>query len=554
MVQVQQRILAVRGRTRGRQRAALVALAVFCAGKLDAARFLADDPLATEPPPLPVSKALKRDINEYFDFFQNTFFRPANEDVSEGRIPRAGNVNTLGEVPDSAWFQNRMGTRGMPREELLHGTGSPGHAPSMAGPWSVLSAKNQGVTPGLMFADSSGRRYLLKFDPPSNPELASAADVIGSKFFYALGYNVPENYIVRFTREQLKVAARSRYTDKTGHRRSMTERDIDVALAHLPREGDGRFRAMASLILEGEAIGPFRYYGTRSDDPNDIVAHEDRRELRGLRVFAAWLNHTDSKSINTLDTLVKDQGTGFIRHHLIDFGAILGSDSFEAKSPRAGNVYFFAWKPAAAQFLSLGLYAPAWQRAHYPHIPSVGNFESKVFDPIKWKPNYPNPAFDHCLPDDAFWAAKKVMAFRDSDIRALVETGEFSDPEAVEYLTSNLIVRRDKIGRAYFSAVLPLDGFAVRGGKLVFEDLGVKYGFTGPRSYKITWSRFDNRSETQTPLPDETGENIPRELERSSADAYYSAEIRSDETSQAVIVYLRKREQRIKVVGIDRRW
>ena len=28
--------------------------------------------------------------------------------------------------------------------------------------------------------------------------MASAADVISSKFLYALGYNVPENYIVRF--------------------------------------------------------------------------------------------------------------------------------------------------------------------------------------------------------------------------------------------------------------------------------------------------------------------------------------------------------------------
>ena len=35
-----------------------------------------------------------------------------------------------------------------------------------------------------------------------------------------------------------------------------------------------------------------------------MIAHEHRRELRAYGTFAAWLNHVDSKSINTLDTLV----------------------------------------------------------------------------------------------------------------------------------------------------------------------------------------------------------------------------------------------------------
>ena len=37
------------------------------------------------------------------------------------------------------------------------------------------------------------------------------------------------------------------------------------------------------------------------------MPHEDRRELRGYGVFAAWLNHVDAKAINSLDTLVTDE-------------------------------------------------------------------------------------------------------------------------------------------------------------------------------------------------------------------------------------------------------
>src|SRR4051794_4071366 len=517
------------------QQRLLVTLLLVC--PLAAQRFYPDDPLPREPRPMPVPKALNRSINEYYDFFQNTLFEPV-KDRKESPGP-AQAVNTLGEVPDSEWYTNRSLTV----DQMVRGAGV-SRPPATDKPWTVVSGKNEGITPGLVGKDSAGRRYFLKVDPKSNPEMASAVDVIGSKFFYALGYNVPENYIVYFTRGQLVVDPKSKFRKPTGHDRAMRPSDIDAVLQKVPRDKEGRYRALASLAVDGDVIGPFRYYSTRKDDPNDVVPHENRRDLRGLFVSAAWLNHTDTKSINSMDAIVDEGGVRHIRHYLIDFGAILGSDSFEAKSPRAGNVYLYDFKPAAWQFLSLGLYVPGWMRADYPHLKAAGHLEYETFDPVHWKNNYPNPAFDMRTPGDTYWAAKKVMAISDEAIRAMVATGQYSDPKVADWVTRCLIERRNRIGRAFFEDVLPIDNFTVQNGKLTFEDLAVKYGFHQPRRYSIQWSDFDNLNNRKSPI---AGSGL--DLPGSSAE-FVAADIRADDPGKAVTVYLRNRV----VVGVDRTW
>jgi hypothetical protein len=532
MVQVRQRILICAG----------AALALCLPAVVPAQKFFPDDPLLREPPPLPVKTARSRNINEYFDYFQNTFAEPVRK--QKDRPDPALAVNTLDEVPDSAWFTNRIGSRPMSLEELLRGPGV-SRPPSAEGHWTVLSGKNEGVTPGLQIQDSAGRKYLLKFDPLSNPEMASGADMLGSKLFYALGYNVPENYIVRFRREQLALGDESKVRDATGRSRGMQAYDIDDILRKVPRSSDGTYRALASLFVPGDIIGPFRYYGLRSDDPNDVVPHEERRDLRGLFVFAAWVNHTDSKSINSLDSIVEENGLRFIKHFLIDFGAILGSDSFEAKSPRAGHVYLYDFKPAAWQFLSLGLYVPNWMRADFPHLPSVGHLDFETFEPARWRNNYPNPAFDQRTPADTFWAAKKILAFDDASIRALVETGEYSDPRAVDWIARCLIERRQDIGRTFLDRVLPLDRFALRNGRLVYEDLAVQYGFRATRPYSIQWFEFDNNTGRRSAIAGAVGAERPP-----SGALYLAAELRTPASAATVTVYVRGGA----VVGIDRTW
>src|SRR6266545_2313855 len=178
MVEIRKRFL-IPGRRRESARRVLASffcglLLGVCAADTAAARkFYTDDPSPRDPDPMPVQAAKSRKINEYYDFFLNSFFEPGKE-LKKAHSPRpSGAINTLGEAPDSAWFTNRIGTREMSIEELVRGPGT-SHPPSADGPWTVLSGKNEGITPGLVIQDSAKRRYLLKFDPLGNPEMASA--------------------------------------------------------------------------------------------------------------------------------------------------------------------------------------------------------------------------------------------------------------------------------------------------------------------------------------------------------------------------------------------
>ena len=515
----------------------------------DCAPIPSDEPVWHEPPPLPVSKLSKIKIDDSYDRLEKTLLEPARPG-REGPPPAAA-VNTLGEVPDSAWYTNRHARNRMTIEELVRGPHAAG--PPQGSQWTILSAKSEGVTPGFLVRDSAGRKYLLKFDIPSAPNGTTAVDVIGSKMFYALGYNTPENYIVFFSRDQLTIADNAVVTQLNGAHRKMKPYDVDKLLPHSLQRSDGMYRAMASLWIQGEVLGPWQYWGTRPDDPNDIYPHQDRRDLRGLYVFSAWLNHYDTTALNTLDVAVDEHGARFVRHYLIDFGSILGNSGSGPRDPRNGYVsvydFDFAWKEA----LSFGIYAPKWQRVRFPNMPEVGRFEGDAFDPLTWKSVYPNPAFDNRRPDDIYWAAKQLMAFSSEEIRKIVETSEYDDRRTVDYLTHVLIQRRDKIVHAAFSLVLPLDNFVVRNGELVFDDLAAKYGLRHPLRLSSHWFTCNPGSGRAKALIG-ADLKIPLEMQTVAPGSVIGIRLRDlQQSARAVDVFLRGNgEGRWDVVQIHR--
>jgi hypothetical protein len=232
----------------------------------------------------------------------------------------AWNTNALDEVPNSTWFENRIGVRQVTPREAATGPSSFG-PPKL--PLTVVGGKTGGGNPGFLVKDARGSRFLVKFDIKSHPELETAASVIVNRIFWTLGYFVPNDTVFDFSRAELALDPKAKLNDEFGRKRRMTAADIDTALSGAPRLPDGRYRASASEFLKGEPKGGFPAKGVRSDDPNDTVPHQHRREVRAIRVFAAWVNHSDIKEDNTLDMYVEENGRRFLRHYLLDFGEAL---------------------------------------------------------------------------------------------------------------------------------------------------------------------------------------------------------------------------------------
>ena len=247
-------------------------------------------------------------------------------------------VNTLGEVMDGEWYVNRHGAHRMTLAELQRG---PGHdrPPDMTATWQVLVVKPFGVNPGLLVADAKHDLYILRFDPRGSMGLATGAQMVASQFFFALGYHVAENYIVRFERSRLVGHESGQAVSSAGRPRALLAQDIDRFLKTVPEGPDHSYRAVATRVPEGRdaLLGPYQVWGTRSDDPNDTVPHEHRRDLRGMFVFAAWLNFSNMRAVTTQDIVTTVDGVPRIRHYLVDFTKSLGSGMFDGCETRRGR-------------------------------------------------------------------------------------------------------------------------------------------------------------------------------------------------------------------------
>ena len=338
-------------------------------------RFFDDDPLQREPDTQDASKVQEWEIDLVIDLAMNLFGRPGDPTPNV----RAQNVNTIDEVPDSSWFTNRILARPVTVDELSKGP-LVGDGPA-AGKWNVVSPKLAGFAPGFTMRDSRNELWFVSFDAAGHPEAATGAIAVANRIFWALGYWQVENHLVSIAPEQLVIAETATVTPVSGRKRPMRPSDLDVVLRRAHRSENGSYRAIAARAVSGRPVGGFRYYGTRPDDPNDIVPHEHRRELRALNVFGAWTNLVDMKAGNTLDSVVVDGGRSVVRHYLQDVGSTFGTGANGPREYDEGWEFLFEGSPTAKRLASLGFWIPPWQTVRYVDNRAIGRFEGEEFDP-----------------------------------------------------------------------------------------------------------------------------------------------------------------------------
>lgn len=404
------------------------------------------------------------------------------------------NVTAFDEVVPSAWYEHRV-TAGesLSPEEVRRGP--PGEPPASSGPLTVVDGKLDGVTPGFTVEDERGNRYLLKFDPPAYPALTSGADAVTSRLFWAAGYHVPHDAVIDVDPARL-VLGEGATAEAAEGERPLTVEDVETALERTGRRPDGTVRALASLFVPGTPKGPFRFEGTREDDPNDYYPHEHRRELRGVWVLSAWLNNVDLRFANTLDTFIEP--TGYLRHYLIDFGTTLGSGAIRPLNPREGVEYAFDPGPFFARWATLGLYRVGWEGVDgTPIHPSLGWMSAERFDPGAWKPFTGNASFRNLTVRDGYWGAKRVAALSPDHVRAAVVAGRYPR-EAADTLEDILLLRRRKVIEHWYGQVTPAERLAARWAprspeepavlELSFVDGGLSEGVWRPEESVYRWA------------------------------------------------------------------
>jgi hypothetical protein len=403
-----------------------------------------------------------------WDQVDNLVFARLSRGLSVEVHGAAINVNSFDEVPDSAWFTNRQ------RGAWQADDGAPGACTpdDMLPPedqvddggWLIDHGKDNGATKGFRIDVRGKGVYMLKADDEGKPERASAASVIGSAVYDAIGFNMPCEQIVVLRKSQLKLAPGLKVVANNGISRPFDQAALDEVLASTTKLPGDLVRMQASKWLPGLAIGPFRYTGTRPDDPNDVIDHADRRELRGSRVLAAWLDHWDAREQNSMDVWMaadpkdKRASPGHVVHYFLDTSDTLGGAIRQPDmARRLGHSYTLDFADIFRSLFTLGVEERPWDRAQpVPGREKFGYFRTADFDPTAWKPLYPNPAFLRMTERDAAWMARIIARFSIDDIRRMVALGQLSDPSDADYLTGVLVERQRRILARYLGKLSPL--------------------------------------------------------------------------------------------------
>lgn len=439
------------------------------------------------------------DHNIYYDNTSYLRFDRLGRLITRKKL-RAADVNVYDEVADSSFFTNRQGRKNLSAQDLTKGY-EENSGPDLSGKLTLIGGALEGLRPYFEVKDSKGDSYTVYFDASDSLGLTTGAMMVASRAYYAAGYNVPQITLISVSPDQLVANTDSRFVDVSGFRRKLSKEKIDELVLMLPWAEDGKFRAVAVKTPAGEDKGPFNFQGHRKNVSDDKWQHENLRELRALRVFAAWLNDFEVRDGKTRSYLVSENGKAVLKNYLWGFQGALGSDVAGAKPPMLGHEYVYDAGETTKAVMTLGFWEKPWQKrwkenGQSVQNPAVGYFDNKELRANKFKTVLPQYTFKDISRADGFWAAKILKSFTDEQIKALVDAGKYADAADADIITKTLIERRDLIAAYWFSKSAPLDSFEIKSGQLTFEDLAKKYGFENEEAYKIEITSADKKAKT----------------------------------------------------------
>ena len=183
-------------------------------------------------------------------------FRPLTRGLILEVGHEATNVNALDEVPDSTWYNNRLTLHRMTPRQLADGpcADQPPLDPNAI--WTLTAAKPNGWAPGFIARGPDGHRYLLKADGERQNEQPTGADAVGSRIYWAAGYNAPCNRTVRIPRANIHIAPDATFDDELGNHHPMTVAQLEHILTKATHYPDDSYRFGTSQFVAGRPVGP----------------------------------------------------------------------------------------------------------------------------------------------------------------------------------------------------------------------------------------------------------------------------------------------------------
>lgn len=505
----------------GVRRGVVAALVLVCSSALAAgcsyrpARFAERPPVwlvdDARPIPLPRLRRLPKEL-----YYSDVYVRRAMvRALDPNRTPPAADVNCLDEVPRSSWYRPLRDT-----SRPLAGYERYG-PPVLPWRWPTLRT-GSAVVGATVMLDARGLRFELQRDLPDRPEMRTAASAIASRLLWSLGYFAPEVWVTR---------------------------------------GPAGERVSATRWADGVDLGPTPTSGTRSDDPNDLVPHQDRRSLRVLGMVAAWLALARLERDMLRDSYVGIGGGGHVRHHLVGWSGSLGVDGVlaardEASNPDRQNDNLFF------RLATLGLSPkppPPDLRSEWPSLGAIDGF----VDPGDYGPSPPFPPRYRLTEPDAYWLAKRLAELPERTIDEAILAGELSSPEARHRLGVLLRARRKQVVDFGMSLVTPCEALRVRPGQggqqeLVLLDRAIAFGSASPSTGRYELALLDAEGNELRPPVEVRGAGphvlLPLPTEGWPAGEYRIARvvaIRSERRAPRPLeVHLIRRGGALRILGV----